>query len=257
MELARVAKLRGHDVDIYEKTDKVGGLMHILAAEYKKEQFMNIVNYQKIQLKKLGVPIHFNRELATNEIKELDCDVLAFAIGTEAVLPIKYKDHPNVITQDEAILKSKPIGKNVVIWGLDTYWKGGTETAITLREQGHNIKAIAGTEKILAGILTQARLTGRVTWIHRYFKDNKIPQFKKAKLIDVTKKAVIIQDSEGKEHEIEADTLVHVGARTTPKKTLEKEFEDVGFKVEFVGDCKTPKDIQAAIRDAQTLARAI
>ncbi|MBA7514473.1 3-oxocholoyl-CoA 4-desaturase [subsurface metagenome] len=257
MELARVAKLRGHKVEIYEKSDKVGGLMHILAAEYKKEQFMNIVNYQKIQLKKLDVPIHFNRELTTNEIKELDCDVLAFAVGTEAVLPVKYKDHPNVITQDEAILKSKPIGKNVVIWGLDTYWKGGTETAITLREQGHNIKAIAGTEKMLAGILTQARLTGRVTWIHQYFKDNKIPQFKKAKLIDVTKKAVIIQDSEGKEHEIKADTLVHIGARTTPKKTLEKEFEDVGFKIEFIGDCKTPRDIQAAIKDAQTLARAI
>lgn len=257
MELARVAKLRGHDVEIYEKSDKVGGLMHILAAEYKKEQFMNIVNYQKIQLKKLDVPIHFNRELTTNEIKELDCDVLAFAVGTEAVLPVKYKDYPNVITQDEAILKSKPIGKNVVIWGLDTYWKGGAETAITLREQGYNIKAIAGTEKMLAGTLTQARLTGRVTWIHQYFKDNKIPQFKEAKLIDVSKNAVIIQDSEGKEHEIEADTLVHIGARTTPKKTLEKEFEDVGFKVEFVGDCKTPRDIQAAIKDAQTLARAI
>ena len=257
MELARVAKLRGHEVEIYEKSDKLGGLMHTLAAEYKKEQFMNIVKYQKIQLNKLKVPIHFNRELTTNEIKELDCDVLAFAVGTEAVLPVKYKDHPNVITQDEAILKSKPMGKNVVIWGLDTYWKGGTETAITLREQGYTIKAIAGTEKVLAGILTQARLSGRVTWIHQYFKDSKIPQFKEAKLIDVTDKAVIIQDSEGKEHEIEADTLVHIGGRTTPKKTLEKEFEDVGFKVEFVGDCKTPKDIQAAIKDAQTLARAI
>ena len=110
---------------------------------------------------------------------------------------------------------------------------------------------------MLAGIRTQARLSGRVTWIHQYFKDSKIPQFKEAKLVDVTDKAVIIQDSEGKEHEIEADTLVHIGGRTTPKKTLEKEFEDVGFKVEFVGDCKTPKDIQAAIKDAQTLARAI
>ncbi len=257
MELARVAKLRGHDVEIYEKSDRVGGLMHILAAEYKKEQFMNIVNYQKIQLKKLDVPIHFNRELTTNEIKELDCDVLAFAVGTEAVLPVKYKDHPNVITQDEAILKTKPIGKNVVIWGLDTYWRGGAETAITLREQGYNIKAIAGTEKGLAGTITGPGLTGRVTWIHQYFRDNKIPQFKEAKLLDVTDKTVIIQDSEGKEHEIEADTLVHIGGRTTPKKSLEKEFEDLGFKIEFVGDCKSPRDIQAAIYDAQTLARAI
>jgi 2,4-dienoyl-CoA reductase-like NADH-dependent reductase (Old Yellow Enzyme family) len=257
MELARVAKLRGHDVELYEKADKLGGLMHILAAEYKKEQFMNIAKYQQVQLKKLGVPIHLNKKLSKDEIKALDCDVLVFAVGTEAVLPVKFENLANVITQDEAILKSKPIGKNVVIWGLDTYWKGGTETAITLREQGYNIKAIAGSESLLAGILTQARLTGRVTWIHNYFKNNKIPQFKKAKLVDVTDKAVIIQDAEGKEHEIKADTLVYVGGRVTPKNTLEKEFENVGFKVEFIGDCKKPRDIQAAINDAQTLARAI
>ncbi|GAH83363.1 unnamed protein product, partial [marine sediment metagenome] len=47
MELARVAKLRGHDVEIYEKADKLGGLMHILAAEYMKERYMNIVTFQK------------------------------------------------------------------------------------------------------------------------------------------------------------------------------------------------------------------
>jgi len=257
MEAARVAKLRGHDVEIFEKADKVGGLMHLLAAEYKKEQFMNIVNYQKIQLNKLNIPIHLNKELTSNQIKELDFDILVFAVGTEATVPVKYKDYPNVLTQDEAILKSKPMGKNVVVWGLDTYWKGGTETAITLREQGYNIKAIAGKEKLLAGILTQARLSGRVTWIHQYFKDNKIQVFKKANLIDVTNKSIIIHDSDGKEHVIEADTLVHCGARTTPRKSLEREFEDVGFKIEFIGDCKKPRDIQAAIRDAQKLARAI
>ncbi len=257
MELARVAKLRGHDVEIYEKSDRVGGLMHLLAAEYKKEQFMNIINYQKIQLKKLGVPIHLNRELTTNEIKELNCDVLAFAIGSQAVIPVKYEDYPNIITQDEAISKSKSIGKNVVVWGLDTYWRGGAETAITLREQGYNIKAIAGSEKGLAGTITGPGLTGRVTWIHQYYKDNKIPQLKEAKLLDVTDKTVIIQDSEGNEHEIEADSLVYIGGRTTAKKSLEKEFDNAKFRIEFVGDCKSPRDIQAAIYDAQTLARTI
>ncbi|GAH79539.1 unnamed protein product, partial [marine sediment metagenome] len=200
---------------------------------------------------------HLNKELSNDEIRKLDCDILVFAVGTKAVLPVKFEGFTNVITQDEAILKSKTMGKNVVIWGLDTYWKGGAETAITLREQGYNIKAIAGPEKGLAGLITGPALTGRVTWIHRYFKENKIPVFKEAKLLDVTDKTVIIQDSEGKEHEIEAETLVHIGGRTTPKKSLEKEFADVGFKVEFVGDCKSPKDIQAAIRDGQTLARAI
>ncbi|MFW9875295.1 MAG: FAD-dependent oxidoreductase [Candidatus Thorarchaeota archaeon] len=257
MELARVAKLRGHDVELYEKSDKLGGLMHIVAAEYKKERFMNIVNYQKAQLNKLGIPVQLNKELSHDEIRKLDCDILIFAIGTEASIPVKFEGRTNVLTQDEAILKSKPIGKNVVIWGLDTYWRGGAETAITLREQGHNINAIAGTEKGLAGTITGTGLTGRVTFIHRYFKENKIPVFKQAKLLDVTEKAVIIQDSDGKGHEIEADTLVHIGGRTTPRMSLEKEFENVGFKIEFIGDCKKPRDIQAAINDAQTLARAI
>jgi len=259
MEAARVAKLRGHDVEIYEKSDKVGGLMHILAAEYKKEKFMNIVKYQKHQLQKLNIPVHFNKELSTEEIKTLDCDNLIFAVGTDATIPVKFKDYKNVLTQDEAILKSKPMGKNIALWGLDTYWKGGAETAITLKEQGYNVKAIAGSEKVLARILNSQGgvLTGRLTWIYKYFKNNKIPIFTKAELIDVTESAVIIHDSDKKEHTIEADTLVYCGARTTPKKTLEKELEDVGFKVDFIGDCKKPKDIQAAIKDAQSLARRI
>ncbi|MFX1571596.1 MAG: hypothetical protein ACFFB0_02525 [Promethearchaeota archaeon] len=98
------------------------------------------------------------------------------------------------------------MGKNVVIGGLDIYGKGGAETAITLNEQGYNIKALAGSERVLAGTLTQARLTGRVTWIHRYFKKNKIPIFIKVKHINFSDNRVIIQDSDDKEHVIESDT---------------------------------------------------
>jgi 2,4-dienoyl-CoA reductase-like NADH-dependent reductase (Old Yellow Enzyme family)/thioredoxin reductase len=253
MEAARVAKIRGHEVEIYEKAEKVGGLLHVLAEEYKKQRFMNIIYYQRAQLKKMGVPIHLNRELSIEEIKKLDCDVLVLAVGSDATVPMKLRDHKNVLTQDEAIMKSKPLGKNIVVWGLDTYWRGGAETAITLREQGYNIKTIVGPEKTLAGTLTN--MTGRLTFIHHYFKDNKIPMIKEAKLIDVTDKAVVIQDSDGDQHEIEADTLVYCGARITPKNTLEKELEGVGFDLQFIGDCKSPRDIRAAIYEAQTLAR--
>jgi pyruvate/2-oxoglutarate dehydrogenase complex dihydrolipoamide dehydrogenase (E3) component len=218
---------------------------------------MNIVKYQNHQIEKLNIPIHFNKELSLDEIKSLDCDNLIFAVGTEATLPVKLKDLPNVLTQDEAILKSKHMGKNVVVWGLDTYWKGGAETAITLNEQGYNIKAIAGSERTLAGILTNANLTGRVTFIHRYFKKKNIPIFNKAELLDIAENSLTILDIDKNEHVIEADTLVYCGARTTPKNTLEEELKDVKFKVDFIGDCNKPKDIQAAIKDAQTIARSI
>jgi NADH dehydrogenase FAD-containing subunit len=128
---------------------------------------------------------------------------------------------------------------------------------MTLREQGYNIKAIVGKEKVLAKVLDIPRLSGRFTMIYRYFKQNKIPIFRETKLVDVTDTSVIITDSEGNEHSIEADTFVYCGSRITSRKSIEKQFENVRPKVVFLGDCKQPGDIQAALKDAQTFARGI
>jgi len=104
MEAARVAKLRGHEVEIYEKSNKIGGLMPLVASEYKKEDFMNIVNYLENQLTKLGISVHLNKELTKEQITGLKPDVIVLATGSEATIPVSLKNKSNVLTQDEAIL---------------------------------------------------------------------------------------------------------------------------------------------------------
>jgi 2,4-dienoyl-CoA reductase-like NADH-dependent reductase (Old Yellow Enzyme family)/thioredoxin reductase len=255
MEAARVAKLRGHEVEIYERSDKVGGLIPLLAAEYKKEDFMNIVNFLETQLKKLDVPIYLNKELTKEEISTLKPDILVLGVGSEATVPVKLEGKTNVLTQDEAILKSKPMGKDVVVWGLDTYWKGGVETAITLAEQGYNIKALAGSEQVIAAQIFAN--FGRRLWIVEYLEDNNIPIYMKAKLLDVTEKGVKILNSEGKEQLIEADTLVFCGSRISNGKKLRKALEGVAPRIVLVGDAKRPRDIGDAMKDAQTFARKL
>ncbi|TFG22990.1 MAG: hypothetical protein EU529_08720, partial [Promethearchaeota archaeon] len=255
METARIAKLRGHDVEIFEKSDKVGGLIPLVAMEYKKEEFMNIVNYSKFQLKKLEVPIHLNKELTKEEIIELKPDILVLATGTEATIPKNLEGTPNVLTQDEAILKSKPIGKNVVVWGLGAYWKGGPETAITLLEQGYNVKALMGSNTTIATEMLIA--TGRRLWILEYLRDNKLPIYTKAKLLDVTDKGVKFLDENKEEQFIEADTLVYCGSRITKAKKLKKHFEGVAPVIQLIGDCKRPRDIAQAMKDAQTFVRKL
>jgi len=255
MEAARTAKLRGHEVEIYEKSNEVGGLIPLLAMEYKKEEFMNIVTYLKTQLKKLEVPIHLNKELSEDEIAKLNPDILVLATGTEATLPKKLEDKPNILTQDEAILKSKPIGKDVVIWGLGAYWRGGPETAITLTEQGYNVKALMGSNTSVATEMLLA--TGRRLWILEYLRDKKIPIYTKAKLLDVTDKGVKFIDENKKEQFIEADSLVYCGSRMTKAKKMKKQFKDVAPKITLIGDCKRPRDIAEAIKDAQTFARKL
>ncbi|GAG88144.1 unnamed protein product, partial [marine sediment metagenome] len=168
MEAARVLKLRGHEVEVYEKSNKVGGLMPLLAAEYKKERFMLMVDWLDTQLKKLDVPIHLNKDLTREEVEALTPDIIVLATGSKATVPVKLTDKLNVITQDESILKSKPMGKNVVVWGLDGFWRGGFETVLTLGEQGYNVKALIGSNAVVGQILLAN--SGRRMYIIRYLK---------------------------------------------------------------------------------------
>ena len=255
MEAARMLKLRGHDVEIYEISNKVGGLIPLLAAEYKKEDFMYIVTYLETQLRKLDVPIHLNKELTKEEIEALNPDILVLAVGSDAAVPVNLEDRPNILTQDEAILKSKPMGKEVVVWGLDTFWKGGAETAITLIEQGYNVKALIGSGVLVAGAVIMG--TGRRFWILDYLRTHGIPITKKAKLLDVTQNSVKYLDENKNEQSIEADTLVYCGSRVSRAKALKKQLSGISPKIVTLGDAKRPRDIQEAIKDAQTFVRKL
>ena len=255
MEAARVAKLRGHDVEIYEKSGKVGGLMPLVAAEYKKEEFINISNYLEKQLTKLGVQVHLNEDLTKQQVASLNSDILVLATGSEAVVPVKFEGNPNVFTQDESILKNKQMGKNLVVWGLDAYWKGGAETVPSLVEEGYNIKAFVGPEASIALAIASAQ--GRRFWIMRYLRDKQIPVYTNAKLVDVTENGVTFLNKDKEEQFIEADGLVFCGSRITNGKQLKAEFEGVVPEIVLIGDCKRPRDIREAMKDAQTFARSL
>ncbi|MFW9865448.1 MAG: FAD-dependent oxidoreductase [Candidatus Thorarchaeota archaeon] len=255
MEAARVAKLRGHDVEIYEKSDKIGGLMLLLAAEYKKSRFMQMVDWLEVQLKKLNIPINLNRDLTKEEVVSLNPDILVLAAGSDATVPVKFKDYDNILTQDEAILKSKPMGKNIVVWGLDAFWKGGLETVTTLGEKGYNVKALIGSNTAVGQLLMGN--AGRRMYLLRYLRDKKIPVYTKVKLLDVTQEGVKFQDESQEVQFIEADTLVYCGSRIAHGKALKTKFEGAAPEIVLIGDCKRPRDIKEAMADAQKFARGL
>ncbi|MFW9874535.1 MAG: hypothetical protein ACFFG0_15625, partial [Candidatus Thorarchaeota archaeon] len=190
-----------------------------------------------------------------NTVRELNPDILVLATGSEATLPVKLKDKPNVITQDESILKNKPMGKNIVVWGLEVYWRGGLETCISLIEEGYNMKALIGPEKTLGETIKGRQ--GRRYWLLNYLKKKNIPIYKKAKLLDVTEKEVKFLDENGVEQTIQADTLVYCGSRISHGKKLKEKFEGVVPEIVLIGDCSKPRDINTAIREAQIFARKL
>jgi len=255
MEAARVAKLRGHEVELYEKADKLGGLIPLLAKEFGKERYIQISDFLETQIHKLGIPVSLNRELTKDEITSLNPDILILATGSEATIPVNLKNKSNVLTQDESILKNKTMGKNIVVWGLNAFWRGGLESVVSLAEEGYNIKAFMGSEAGVGQVIAAA--AGRRFWIMRYLRDLKVPIYTNAKLLDVTSEGVKFLDKDKNEQFIKADSLVYCGSRITEGNALKEKFEGVAPEIKLIGDCNGPRDIQAAMTDAQKFIRSL
>ncbi len=62
MEAARILALRGFDVKLYEKGDKLGGQLNEIRDPYKRAEFMRLVDYYERELKGLGVKVYLNTE---------------------------------------------------------------------------------------------------------------------------------------------------------------------------------------------------
>jgi len=64
-------------------------------------------------------------------------------------------------------------------------------------------------------------------------------------------------DENQNEQFVEADTLIYCGARISNGKKLQEIFKGSAPVIELIGDCKSPRDIQAAMTDAQKFARSL
>ena len=85
MEAARVAALRGHDVTIYEKSRRLGGLIPVaaLVKGFEFENFVGFGEYLAGQLKKLGVKTKLGEEVDVSVVQKEKPDVVI--VATEGV----------------------------------------------------------------------------------------------------------------------------------------------------------------------------
>lgn len=132
MEAARMAKLRGCEVEIYEKTDEIGGLFVAAAKPDFKHGDERLLTWYKKQMKNLKIPIHFNKEMNADAIRKLKADEVIIATGsTPKTLPIPGLADANTIFATELLRDEKHGGKNVIVMGGGLI---GCEAALKLSE---------------------------------------------------------------------------------------------------------------------------
>ncbi len=271
LEVARVAALRGHDVALYEKSSKLGGLLP-MAAMVKGTEIEDLpafVRYFKRQITGLGVKINLGEEVTPPTIEELKPDAVILATGGMAVIPgIPGVYGRNVV--NGAVLHQRlkmflkffppetlrwlthfylPVGKRVIVIGGGIQ---GCEVGEFFTKRGRKVTIVEKADNLGEGMVDVA-LGYLLTW----FKEKGVATISGVKeYVEITGKGLTIVTREGERKTIEADTIVTALPLMKNTDLLEK-LQGKVPELYAVGDCREPLLIADAVADGSRTARAI
>jgi 2,4-dienoyl-CoA reductase-like NADH-dependent reductase (Old Yellow Enzyme family)/thioredoxin reductase len=133
MEAARAAAIKGHQVNLYEAADTVGGQFISAAYPPYKGEFAQYPAWLLRQLKKLGVNIHLNTTYTAETAKKERPDKIIVATGALPIIPnMPGINGPNVVLAEDVLRGRSDTGMNVLVAGGGMV---GTETAAYLSTQ--------------------------------------------------------------------------------------------------------------------------
>jgi 2,4-dienoyl-CoA reductase-like NADH-dependent reductase (Old Yellow Enzyme family) len=240
MEAARIAALRGHRVDLYERADTLGGLLNIALMPPHKEELQNIIDYYSNRLGQLGVRFHFNSPVSLGTIRKAGPDITLLAMGASAVMPqIDGFDPDKVLLPDDALKGCTPYGKSVVVIGGGMI---GIETAEYLADRGCLVTVI-GKKKAIAPDMGATLRWGTIL---RMKKKMKI--FVSEEVVGIESGIVRTRNKEGKEKYYAADVVVLAAGRQ-PDGSLAMKLTEANLPFVSIGSCRQPGDISSAILD--------
>jgi 2,4-dienoyl-CoA reductase-like NADH-dependent reductase (Old Yellow Enzyme family)/thioredoxin reductase len=81
LEAARVAAERGHEVTLFEATDKPGGQILLATRAPRRKELIGIVEWRMAQLERLGVSSRFNAWAQESDVLDEQPDVVFIATG--------------------------------------------------------------------------------------------------------------------------------------------------------------------------------
>jgi 2,4-dienoyl-CoA reductase (NADPH2) len=109
---------RGHQVELFEARDHLGGQFDIAMRIPGKEEFAETIRYFSRRLDLTGVKVHLGRRVDAEELVGASFDEVVLATGVEPRVPdIPGIDHPMVMTYAELVRGERSAGSRVAVVG--------------------------------------------------------------------------------------------------------------------------------------------
>ena len=249
LEAARITALKGHDVTIMDRDEKIGGKMHLAKTPPGKERLINRwIQYYKNELERLNIKVQLGKEVSTATVEEFQPDITLVASGGKPLVleSIQGAYNEKVLLVDDVLYGKVSVGKNVAIIGGSSV---GLETAdFVLQDDTKSVTVFEKQHDILLDIGHDSKLALMDKFVT---KDLKIMKSTDVLAIEDNQTGLNLKIRRYGEQDVITgfDTVV-LACGVVPDNQLGIELRKKMKNVFFVGDCEAPGDFRKAVRDA-------
>ena len=251
MEAAIQAALRGHEVDLYEKTGRLGGAFIAASAMSFKEKDRQLLQWYERMLAKSGAKVHLNCEVT--DLESLGADAVVVAVGAAArTLPIPGVER--AVTAIDFLESSQECGENVVIIGGGLT---GCEIAYELALRGKRPVVVEATEFIVGA---RGICMANSSMLKELLRFHQVPVHLSSTVASIGENSVVV-NTPGGEKTLPADTVIlSVGYLPDRRFAAEKDPRKRPGNSKglyFVGDCDRVGNLKTVVRQAYETVQEI
>ncbi len=262
MEAARVAGLRGHEVLLFEREDRLGGAYRLMAELPGREVVAEVPLWYERELGELGVRLHLGEEASAQSVLAAGPDAVVIAAGSRfdptgatgfIAAPIPGWERPFVLTPERVLRDHAACGRRVVI--LD---EEGQSTAAGIAERlaAGGVRVELVTRWQLVAPRLQAN--GQFAWVLKRLYAHDVGLRPNSYIREIGDHRVtlfnIFTDEELAIEDVSAVVLV---GRRLPNSRLAADLEERLADVHVVGDAATPRGLFEASYEGHRVARLI
>ncbi len=246
MRAAIFCRERGHDVTLYEASERLGGQLKLMDAPSFKWPLVRYREWLIGQLAKNGVHVILNTRVTREMLSAGDYEAVILALGAEPKLPpIPGAERARNIF--ETFGHEKDFGKHCVVIGGS---ESGTEAGLYLAENGHKVTILTrgGT---LASDATPIHYRETIDEYYQQMKD--ISYIENAKTTLIGEDYVEYEDGTGARHRVDCDSVVALGGMHSLKDEAMALY-GVAADTFMIGDCYQVGNIHTGSRGAFSVA---
>ncbi|MBI4595032.1 MAG: FAD-dependent oxidoreductase [Candidatus Tectomicrobia bacterium] len=247
MEAARVATLRGHEVNLYEKSEQLGGAVASMASAFPRlytRDLYNIVEYLQGQMNRLEVKVELKSEVTVSLIEEKQPDAIVFASGAETYKPeLSWMSSPKVFFLEDYLRQQSLPGERVVIVG----GHHGCEAAVSLAREKKKVTIVEESDAL--AMTPYIYIVRRIALL-RYVEKEKVAVLSRTKIKEMNENKLVLLGQDGRQQSLEFDSIL-IALGRNPNRHLINAINEKwpGLETYEIGDCREPRNIMAAVHE--------